>query len=583
MIREGSGVPVILTLRRRDSQAIRCATSSSKLAFQGVPSYLIVLRDITAQEQAQQSAKTREAMLAALASAGEDLVADSDWLEALKRSLPMFIKSADLSGIYLFRRNDEDDIQTLCVSGEDDVRTVDAVKNHLFEDQCWIDLQERRSVRNEIVVRPGTDPLRIEAEPIVIESELVGVLCFSRHESGRIFGKSEGDSLKGLVDLVASAIERTESLEAVRRSESQIKQAQKMEAIGKLAGGISHDFNNLLTALHGYITLAKGSLPMNHPASHSLEQVELAARQAGGVANALLAFTRRSTGDRKITEVSAVLDPALRMVRRSVPKNVQFDLRQSEDSPWINCDASQIQQVIIALCLNACDAMPAGGKIALTVDATDDKVKIIVEDNGEGMRQEVLERLFEPFFTTKSKPDAAGLGLAIAHSIVTGHDGDIQVSSQLGRGSRFSIVLPRVPAPLVQSAPAGAHISKGAALVVDDNQFVGALVCTAMANEKYSPVRVSTLADATQELIQPVSFLIVDVNLTDGNGVAWVEHKRKAGLRSPVIFITGDSSLTIEDNPALRPAMMLHKPFKMEDLVRALRTLESEAMTGAKS
>ena len=583
MIRQGTGIPVTLTLRRRDTQTIRCETSSTKLAFQGVPAYLVVLRDITAQEQAQQNARTREAMLAALAAAGEDLVAENDWLEALKRSLPLFMRSADLSGIYLFRKQEDGEIQTLCVSGESDLRTIDAVKNHLFDDQCWIDLQERRSIRNEIVVRPGAEPLRIEAESIVVESDVVGVLCFTRHENGRLFGKAEGDSLRGLVELVASAIERAESLEAVRRSEGQIRLAQKMEAVGQLAGGISHDFNNLLTALHGYITLAKGSLPMNHPASHSLEQVELAARQAGGVANALLAFTRRSTGDRKITQISAVLDPALRMVRRSVPKNVDFNLRQEEDSPWINCDASQIQQVIIALCLNACDAMPNGGKIDISVDADDDKVKINVVDNGEGMRQDVLERLFEPFFTTKSKPEAAGLGLAIAHSIVTGHDGDIQVSSQLGRGSRFSIVLPRVPAPLIQGAPKGAHISKGAALVIDDNQFVGALICTAMANERYSPVRVTTLEDATRELAQPVAFLVVDVTLPDGNGMNWVEQRRKSGLRAPTIFITGDSTLTIDDRPDFKPAIMLHKPFKMEDLVRAMRTLEEQALTGAKS
>jgi CheY-like chemotaxis protein len=378
--------------------------------------------------------------------------------------------------------------------------------------------------------------------------------------------------------MLGAAIQRDEIQAALRKSDEQLRHSQKMEAIGQLASGVSHDFNNLLTAIQGYITLAKGVLPRDHPAAGSLEQVELAARQATGVANSLLAFSRRSAGEHRHATLHSVAEPAIRLLRRSLPSNISMEFRCSEAPVWVQCDPSQIQQVIVALALNAKDAMPEGGALVVDIDqvekAGQSHARVRVTDTGVGMPVEVLRRVFEPFFTTKARSEGTGLSLAISHSIISLHQGEMEVQSLPGKGSTFTFTLPLAEVPEDLELSNRLSPQAGVALVVEDNQLVGALVSTILASLGYSPVQAGSVAEASECLHPAPSVIVVDVELPDIPGPEWVRMLRGRGVQTPVVFITGRSDTT--DVSVLSPAVSLHKPFQAADLVRVLGSMVGE-------
>ena len=283
---------------------------------------------------------------------------------------------------------------------------------------------------------------------------------------------------------------------ARKEAEAQLRQAQKLEAVGHLASGIAHDFNNLLTAISGYVALAKKTLRPDHPAVSSLESVEQVAEQAEGVTRALLTFSRKTAARKQPVELAAVVEKAAHLLKRILPAGIDLIVDTGFVSGvWVNADSVQLQQVLLNLAINARDAMPNGGRLQIRLALPRDggiepqAVRLIVRDTGTGMSPETLARIFEPFFTTKPRGTGTGLGLAIVHGIVTDHGGTIEVESQVGRGTTFTVALPvaraqvRPSEPVEDREPCASHGE--VVLVAEDHPYVRQIMTTGLRAAGY--------------------------------------------------------------------------------------------------
>jgi signal transduction histidine kinase/ActR/RegA family two-component response regulator len=264
--------------------------------------------------------------------------------------------------------------------------------------------------------------------------------------------------------------ERQEAQAARTLLESQLRQAQKMEAIGTLAGGIAHDFNNIIATILGNTELARQDARASPKALESLEEIRKAGARARELVKQILSFSRREPTERKAVSLIAVVDESVRVLRMALPPLVQLDVRRDAEVPWVLADATQIGQVLINLVNNAAQAMQGGpGRIgihlgAVPLDATlaashpallemraqhpGPLARLVVSDTGPGMDAATLERIFEPFFTTKAVDEGTGLGLAVVHGIVRAHGGAITVESVPGKGAVFTVYLPVIETPI---------------------------------------------------------------------------------------------------------------------------------------
>lgn len=238
--------------------------------------------------------------------------------------------------------------------------------------------------------------------------------------------------------------------------EAELRQAQKMEALGTLAGGIAHDFSNLLAAITGFAENARASLPESHRAHAALARLDEAVTHATGMTRSLLTFCRKAPAERVPVDMRQVVHDTAHLIEPLLPKRIEcsFDTSAAPaNATWAMGDPAQLRQVALNLCLNARDAMSGGGNLALSLTSSDDHIALSVRDTGEGMSEQTRARVFEPFFTTKPAGEGTGLGLAVLHGIVINHGGTVSVDSAEGRGTEFIVSLPRIEPPRTASAP----------------------------------------------------------------------------------------------------------------------------------
>ena len=229
-----------------------------------------------------------------------------------------------------------------------------------------------------------------------------------------------------------------------KKLEEQFRQAQKMEAIGRLAGGVAHDFNNLLTAILGYSDLLGASLSTNNPLRDEVEGIRHAAERASSLTRQLLAFSRTQVLVIETVDLNALVRDMEKMLRRVIGEDVEIRTSCEPELGKVRADRGQLEQVLVNLVINARDAMPAGGPITIETRNAGRTVTLSVSDEGNGMDPETISHIFEPFYTTKEKGKGTGLGLATVYGIVEQSGGRIEVSSQVGRGSEFRVHLPRI-------------------------------------------------------------------------------------------------------------------------------------------
>jgi PAS domain S-box-containing protein len=384
--------------------------------------------------------------------------------------------------------------------------------------------------------------------------------------------------------------------------EAQLRQAQKMEAIGTLAGGIAHDFNNLLTAMVGNIDLARLEMAADHPANASLDAVAAAARRATELVRQILAFSRKQPSQRSVVALAPLIADCARLLRASLPAEIEINLNLDATAPFVMADATQIHQVVMNLATNAWQAITEKrGRIEITLDTIEVAAgapagtppgryaRISVRDTGEGMDERTLERIFEPFFTTKATGRGSGLGLSVAHGIVKEHGGAISARSREGHGATFDVLLPAaIPGsaavPATEPALTEPVIGHGNVLSVDDEKTLSIAVARMLESLGYRTTVCNSGAEAIDLVRQnPGAF---DVVLTDlsmpglsGTDVAREVLRIRPGL--PVVLTSGYAERAGENLAAHGICLRLDKPFDRVTLSAALSQVRAKSIKAA--
>jgi two-component system cell cycle sensor histidine kinase/response regulator CckA len=281
--------------------------------------------------------------------------------------------------------------------------------------------------------------------PIIVAGDWVGYIGLDDCEREREWSAAEADALRAAARILGAAVQRLRANEALRESEARGREAQKLEAIGRVAGGIAHDFNNLLMIILGCSESALEELAPDSPVRGELEDIRDAAEQAATLTRGLLAFGRRQELQPVTVDLNDAVEAAAGMLRRLLPEDVRLELELELGLPEVRVDPAQLSQVILNLAVNARDAMPGGGRLTVATarDADAGFAVLTVADEGSGMAPEVAARAFEPFFTTKAPGRGTGLGLATVHGVVTQSGGRISVDSAPGAGTTVTVLLPR--------------------------------------------------------------------------------------------------------------------------------------------
>jgi hypothetical protein len=379
--------------------------------------------------------------------------------------------------------------------------------------------------------------------------------------------------------------------------EQQLRQSQKMEAVGRLAGGIAHDFNNLLMVIKGHTELLLNVLPPAEQYSRKIEQIERAADRASALTRQLLAFSRLQVLQPRVMNLNDVVHDMGRLLPRMIGEDVELVIRTSEDLGAIRADASQMEQVIMNLAVNARDAMPGGGKLLIETSNTEldsayntrhpivrqgRYVLIAVSDTGTGMSAETQAHIFEPFFTTKAQGKGTGLGLATVYGIVKQSGGFIWVYSELGRGTSFKIYLPRVDQPVERISPVVPSVSeapRGTAtiLLTEDEQDVREVAREFLESGGYAVIEARDGAEAlgfVHKHEATINLLVTDMVMPGMTGLELAARlkEKRPGLR--ILYMSGYSDRAAAESLQSDPSMrLLTKPFSRWALLRAVHEL----------
>ncbi|HYR52820.1 MAG TPA: response regulator [Candidatus Dormibacteraeota bacterium] len=403
--------------------------------------------------------------------------------------------------------------------------------------------------------------------------------------------------MKGNLNRLAPAIER-ELREARLRSErhgleEQLRQAQKMEAVGRLAGGVAHDFNNILTAILSYSQMIQEQLGAEHELLREVGEVEKAALRAAALTRQLLAFSRRQVLTPKVLDLNAVAGEIESMLKRLIGADVELSMLYAEDLWRIKADAGQIEQVLMNLVVNARDAMPEGGKITIqtsNVKLRDEReglepgsyVALAVMDTGTGMDEKTRAQIFEPFFTTKESGRGTGLGLSTVHGIVKQSGGAIQVESAPGQGSTFTVYLPRVEAATESKRPPQRQEQRASGsetiLVVEDDELVRNVVGESLKLNGYKVVEVN---DRTQALVVtetygrsnlPIDLMLSDVVTPGMSPGELADRVRGIFPKIQILYMSGyNEHASSYDELIKGGSAFLQKPFTVTALLAKVR------------
>jgi len=409
--------------------------------------------------------------------------------------------------------------------------------------------------------------------PLVLHDRVLGVMAmFARHSLSEFVPKALGS----VASAVAVGIERKRAEEALRRSEEQLRQAQKMEAIGRLAGGIAHDFNNLLTVITSYSDLVLEDLAPDDPKRDDVDQIRKAAEGAAALTRQLLAFSRQQVLEPKVLDLTAIVAGTEKLLRRLIGADIHLTTSLAPNLGSVKADPGQLEQIIINLAVNARDAMPAGGR--LTIAAADKDmnevryVMLAVSDTGTGMDEQTKARIFEPFFTTKESGKGTGLGLATVYGIVKQAGGFIWVDSEPGRGTSFQVYLPRVdePVPPVAVRPAMAEPRRGTetVLVVEDAPSVRLVTRQVLERYGYAVLEAPNGDTALRLAAKhhgPIHLLLTDLIMPGLSGRQLAGQLAALRPEMKVLYVSGYPD-TVESG-----VTYLQKPFVPETLARRVR------------
>jgi len=385
-----------------------------------------------------------------------------------------------------------------------------------------------------------------------------------------------------------------------RALEAQFAQAQKMQAVGELAGGVAHDFNNVLQGILGYADLLLANHRPTDPSFQDIMQIKQNANRAAGLVRHLLAFSRRQTLRPVVVHFTEVLSDLSTLLKRLLGQRVELDVRHDRDLWPVKADPTQFEQVIVNLAVNARDAMPNGGNLNIrtsnvtaaasrslgdTSIPAADYVMVEISDTGEGIEADILDKIFEPFFTTKEVGKGTGLGLSMVYGFVKQSGGYILCDSTIGQGTRFRILLPRFIAS-EQVAPAPEEISvqkpvivdlsgQGTVLLVEDEDAVRAFGARALTQRGYKVLEAASGIEALEVLEEndrQVDLIVSDVVMPEMDGPTFLREARARGISAKIIFVSGYAEEAFSKNmPEGEEFGFLPKPFSLKQLIETVK------------
>jgi len=389
--------------------------------------------------------------------------------------------------------------------------------------------------------------------------------------------------------------ERKRAEEALRASQLQLQQSQKLEAIGQLAGGVAHDFNNMLTAIMGYTDLSLRRVGLENPIRRNLEETKKAAERAASLVRQLLAFSRKQILEPKVLDLNEVVKDMQKMLTRLIGENIKLATRLETDLGSVKADPCQVEQIIVNLVVNARDAMPRGGRVTIetaniSLDAQTaakhvavipgEYVMLAVSDTGNGMDQETQARIFEPFFTTKEVGKGTGLGLSTVYGIVKQSGGNIWVYSEPGFGTVFKVYLPRIDDATANNIAKQAQESNAprgteTILLVEDEDVVRGLTRKILMQAGYNVLDVRSGDEAIRLCAThagPIDLLLTDVVMPEVSGKEVADRLLELRPTTRVLFMSGYTDEAIVQHGVLDTNVkFIQKPFTWVGLTKKVR------------
>ena len=557
--------PVAARALRLDGRPVEVEVNSTGIEYDRAPATLLLVRDITEHREAE-----------------EELRASQQMVEGIINAIPVRVFWKDRNLVYLgcnaiFARD----------AGFADPKDIVGKDDHQMG---WREQADSYRSDDLKVMESGHPRLLIEEPQTTPEGKSITLL------TSKVPLRNAQGEISGLLGTYLDITGRKQAEEDLRVSEEQLRQSQKMEAVGQLAGGIAHDFNNLLAAILGYsdliLTSGVSSLDEARP---DIEEIKRAAERASALTKQILAFSRRQTLRPAVVSLNEILMGMEALLRRTLGEDIDLVALKAPDLGSVEADVHQFEQVIMNLAVNARDAMVSGGRLTLETGNVElDKeycrthpeatpgsyVMLAVSDTGVGMEEATLEHIFEPFFTTKASGLGTGLGLATVYGIVRQSNGSIAVFTELGKGTSFKIYLPRVIEPVRDEVPTTARVAAARGnetiLLVEDAVSLRNLVTRVLGSLGYRVLSAGTATEALQVLAKAdcrLDLLLTDVVLPGGvHGNELARELLVSMPELPVLYVSGYPRNAIVHGGRLDEGVnFLEKPFTPDALARMVR------------
>jgi PAS domain S-box-containing protein len=585
---------------RKDGTEVPLEVSLSHWKTRSEDCFGAIIRDITERKRTEEAMIEKACLAALSADVGASLTSENSLTTILHSCVEAVVRNLSAAFARIWTLNEQDQVLELQASAGMYTH-IDGPHRRVPVGKFKIGLiaQEKKAhltndVQNDSRVSDKTWAKRegmisFAGYPLMLDDRLVGVLAmFARRPLTDFTIKALGT----IADSIALGINRKITENAKANLEAQLRQAQKMEAIGQLAGGIAHDFNNLLTVINGRSQLLMNRFKPGEKTRTDLELIYKTGERAAGLTRQLLAFSRQQILQSVVLDLNIVAGNLDNMLRRLIREDIELETVLDPALKRVKADPSQIEQIILNLVVNARDAMPDGGKLTIetsNVELSEEYCRIhgdakpgqyvmlAVSDTGCGMGATVRARIFEPFFTTKPQGKGTGLGLAMVFGVVKQSNGQIEVYSEVGKGTTFKIYLPQTQEPIPSAAASQLAVPVGheVILVVEDEEGVRSLVQDLLEMNGYTVLTANNGNEALQVFEKhkdAIHLLITDVVMPEMGGPELVARIKVQHPETKSLFTSGYTDHAIVRNGELEAGVaFIQKPFTPANLARKVR------------